>query len=252
MENDPAIQAARQDFDRDGFAVVRAFLSPDALRELLDQIDRYVREVVPKLDGAEVYYEEMGKRDTIMRLERMDQYDPYFDGFLRGRWMTLAELMLGEPVVPQRIAYFDKPPLVGKETPPHQDGFYTRLEPNEGINFWLALDPVDEQNGCLRYVRGSHRRGLRTHKGTEVLGFSQAVNDFGEEDLKNEAVITAEPGDLIFHHLVTIHRAGANRSDRSRRALGGQYWSHRARYDAEGHAEYQRRLHEKLAARGRI
>lgn len=252
MKGDPAIETAKRNFDRDGFAVLRAFLSPDALQELLDRIDRYMREVVPKLDGSEVYYEEVGNRDTVMRLERMDQHDSYFNEFLRSRWMSLAEFLLGEPVVPQRIAYFDKPPSVERETPPHQDGFYSMLDPNEGINFWLALDPVDEQNGCLRYVRGSHRHGLRSHEGTDVLGFSQAVRDFGEQDLKNEAVITAERGDLIFHHLVTIHRAGANRSNRSRRALGGQYWSHRARYDAEGNAEYHRRLLKKLAAEGRI
>ena len=24
---------------------------------------------------------------------------------------------------------------------------------------WLALDPVDAENGCLRYVDGSHLRG---------------------------------------------------------------------------------------------
>ena len=28
------------------------------------------------------------------------------------------------------------------------------------LTIWLALDPVDEQNGCLRYVAGSHRRGI--------------------------------------------------------------------------------------------
>ena len=121
-----------------------------------------------------------------------------------------------------------------------------------GITFWLALDPVDEQNGCLRYVPGSHRRGLRPHERTKILGFSQGMSDFTEADLENEVVMTAEPGDLVFHHLVTIHRAGPNCSDRSRRALGVEYWSHRAHHDKNREKEYQQRVHADLADRGRI
>ena len=36
---------------------------------------------------------------------------------------------------------------------------------------WLALDEVDETNGCLCYVPGSHRQGLREHARTRTLGF---------------------------------------------------------------------------------
>jgi len=26
---------------------------------------------------------------------------------------------------------------------------------------WMALEPVDEGNGCVRYVQGSHLKGMR-------------------------------------------------------------------------------------------
>ena len=119
---------------------------------------------------------------------------------------------------------------------------------------WLALDTVDEDNGCIRYVRASHRDGLRAHSRTTTLGFSQGLsNDLSSEDLRAEVAIHAEPGDLLVHHALTVHRAGANRSrDRSRRALGLIYYGASAREDAAAHARYQRRLAAELEAQGRI
>ena len=34
---------------------------------------------------------------------------------------------------------------------------------DEVITAWIALDDVDEENGCLRYINGSHRGGILPH-----------------------------------------------------------------------------------------
>jgi ectoine hydroxylase-related dioxygenase (phytanoyl-CoA dioxygenase family) len=64
--------------------------------------------------------------------------------------------------------------------------------------------------------------------------------------------ICAQPGDLIAHHSLTIHRADPNRSDRPRRALTAVYFSVRARRDQEGIKGYQEELNKELAAAQRI
>ena len=46
------------------------------------------------------------------------------------------------------------------------------LEPNEALTFWIPMDVVDESNGCIRYVRGSHKRGMRPHGKTATLGLA--------------------------------------------------------------------------------
>ena len=119
---------------------------------------------------------------------------------------------------------------------------------------WLALDPVDEANGCVRYVRGSHQRGLREHARTQTLGFSQGIVDFPTEvDRGEEIVVPAAAGDLLVHNAMTIHWAGGNRSpDRQRRALGSVYYSQRAREDSAAHAAYQRKLAAELKTAGKI
>jgi phytanoyl-CoA hydroxylase len=119
---------------------------------------------------------------------------------------------------------------------------------------WLALDDVDEENGCVRYVRGSHREAMRPHAASGVLGFSQGMTDFGtDDDLANEVALPAKPGDLLVHHAMTIHRAGGNESaNRTRRSLGFIYFAERARENREGKGAYQQRLKDELLAAGKI
>jgi len=66
---------------------------------------------------------------------------------------------------------FGKAPLVGDVTQPHQDGNYWMLIPNEGLTIWLALDVVEEENGCLRYIPGSQRKPMRKHAVGDTFGF---------------------------------------------------------------------------------
>ena len=44
---------------------------------------------------------------------------------------------------------------------PHQDNYYNRANPNDGIvAAWIALEDVDLENGALAVLRGSHKDGL--------------------------------------------------------------------------------------------
>ncbi|MFP6901387.1 MAG: phytanoyl-CoA dioxygenase family protein, partial [Opitutales bacterium] len=150
--------------------------------------------------------------------------------------------------------FFNKPPGIGQATPAHQDGHYFMLRPCHALTMWMALDPVDEENGCVRYVRGSHLNGMRPHGRTETLGFSQGITGFGTEtDIRDEVPCPANPGDLLAHDALTIHRADANLSStRLRRALGFIFYGESAREDTDAHEKYQRNLAEELKASGKI
>ena len=131
--------------------------------------------------------------------------------------------LLGTPVVLRGVELFNKPAGIGKPTPPHQDGYYFCLVPSQAVTLWFPLDPVSEENGCIRYVRGSHRKGIRPHRISNILGFSQGLMDWGPEDEAAEVKALASPGDLLAHHCDMIHRADANPSRISRRALAIVY-----------------------------
>ncbi|MSU65938.1 MAG: phytanoyl-CoA dioxygenase family protein [Opitutus sp.] len=244
----------KQTFDRDGYVVLRGFLAPAEVAELWRELDRYKREILPGLPATEHFYEIKGKPETLKYLKSLSKHDPYFKHLAQDeRFARLARLFLNDEVTCKDISLFNKPPRVGEITPPHQDGFYFMLEPMEALTFWLALDVVDEGNGCVRYLTGSHRQEMRPHRRTKTLGFSQGISDYGTpEDRKNEVPITALPGDLLVHHALTTHRADANTSDRHRHALGLVYYAARARPDEKKVEEYKQSLQRELTAAGKI
>jgi phytanoyl-CoA hydroxylase len=79
--------------------------------------------------------------------------------------------------------------------------YYFMIEPNSAaVTMWLALDPADERNGCLVYVKESGLKPMRPHEVSGVLGFSQRCSDYGTpEDLANELALPASPGGWLTH-----------------------------------------------------
>lgn len=231
----------RTQFLDDGYLVAKAFFSPDEIGEIIQQVNRYITELVPQLPGEHVYYEDKSDPSTLKQLQRMHEHDPWFEALFDGKPRQLAEELLASEVTRQNMQFFNKPPGVGQPTPPHQDGYYFKLEPPEALTMWLALEEVDEENGCVRYVRGSHLLGMRPHGLSGTLGFSQGMTDFGTEaDFAAEVTMPAQPGDLLAHHALTIHRAEGNRSTtRMRRALGFIFYSVNAQVNEQAQAEYR-------------
>ncbi|MFP6872420.1 MAG: phytanoyl-CoA dioxygenase family protein [Verrucomicrobiales bacterium] len=231
-------------FERDGFLLRPAFLSADEVAECLLQLERYIADVVPGLSPEEVFYEERENPETLKQLQSMHVHDRWFGDFFGGRVRQLAEELLSGEVVGRNMQFFNKPPGIGRPTPPHQDGYYFKIDPPSAVTMWLALDEADEDNGCVRYVKASHRKGMRPHTLTDTLGFSQEISDFGtSEDEENEVAVTAAPGDLLAHHALTIHRADRNCSARrNRRALGCIFYSVEAMEDLAAEADYRRQL----------
>ncbi len=112
---------------------------------------------------------------------------------------------------------FLKPPRHGSAKAYHQDNAYFRLHPDDHvITAWIALDDVDEANGCLRYIDGSHLGPIlpcepvpgRTHDLTP---------DPALIDLTRESLAPVKKGGVVFHHAKALHCSGPNTSERWRR-----------------------------------
>jgi ectoine hydroxylase-related dioxygenase (phytanoyl-CoA dioxygenase family) len=208
------------------------------------------------MPDARVYYEDRNDKASLKQIQKMFEYDGYFAKLMNGGVVRrLAETLLDDEVRPINMQYFNKPAGMGRATPPHQDGYYFHLTPSEAVTGWLALDDVDEENGCIHYVRGSNKtEGFRPHGKTGVLGFSQGITDFGNEnDQANAVALPGTAGTFLMHHARTIHWAGPNHAkDRSRRAIGFIYYAKRAREDVAAREAYQQALDERLKADAKI
>jgi len=247
-------QTATDAYHRSGVVVLTSFMSPDELTDTRRHLTRYVRELAPTLPPMDVICKKPGDLQTVTMLSRMSNHDPYFHEMLHSsKLCRLADTLFGCPAVPQNVEFFNKPPHSDHGTPAHQDGYYFHLTPCEALTLWMPLERVDEENGCVRYVTGSNHDGLRAHGRTEVVGFSQSLLDYNDHDRIREVSACVEPGDMIVHDALTIHRADSNRSDlRDRPAVAFVYFSQRAQIDREQVAAYQQLLESDLRAKGKI
>ncbi|MES2794223.1 MAG: phytanoyl-CoA dioxygenase family protein [Planctomycetota bacterium] len=235
-------QEIKATYARDGFVVVRQPLIAADFAELNRNLDRYIRDIVPGLPPSDAFYHvDRSKPESLKQMQRMEQ-DAFFEAYRANPvWKALAESILGEEAHASGVEWFNKPPATNHITPAHQDNYYFCLSPPQVLTIWMALDSVDEENGCLRYVTGSHLRGIRPHGRTQTLGFSQGILDFGtDEDYANEVPVALQPGDMTVHHGNTIHRADANQSPtRNRRSFAMVFQGVSCRRDEEAFARYR-------------
>lgn len=243
-------------FELDGYVRVDPLFGAAEMDRIAETLESFLRDGIRRMPAEQVYREDPSDPSSVKQLQKLFEYDPFFrDLMLDSPVRQVAEAVLGEPVRPVNMQYFNKPPGIGKPTPPHQDGYFFHLDRPAAVTGWLALEDVDAENGCINYVRGSHKaEGFRPHDLTGVLGFSQGLTDFGTPEDKAETVaMPAQTGTLLMHHAKTIHWAGANTSPtRSRRAIGFIYYAESAREDEAAKAAYQADLDRRLKEEGRI
>ncbi len=113
--------------------------------------------------------------------------------------------VIGHPVFNARPKLPDQQLTV---VPWHQDSGYfgTVSETSLIPTAWIPLVPVDETNGCLQVVAGSHRLGVVNHHTEEREGKFLEVMD---ELIEDSRVVTCpmELGDALVFHNLTLHRS---------------------------------------------
>jgi hypothetical protein len=100
----------------------------------------------------------------------------------------------------------------------HQDNQYTRFD-GPGINLWVALMPMTEENGCLRILpRVSLDRTLPTGGAPDNDGHRTVPFEVADA-----VPIVMQPGDCVAFSRLTVHGSGPNLSPDHRVAYAVQY-----------------------------
>jgi hypothetical protein len=115
----------------------------------------------------------------------------------------------------------------------HQDNQYTRFD-GPGINLWVALVPMNEENGCLYMVPHSHFLGTLP----SVKDAAGKVHDSGIVPTRS-IPIPMQPGDCVAFSRITVHGSGQNTSGAHRTAYAVQYAREDVRYTRDHSATWQ-------------
>ena len=223
------------DYERDGFVRVRHLLSADDLTRLRAEIERYAREVLPRIPEGDRVLEADGK--AVRNLWRMEQHDPFFADLARRTDIlaVVAPLVHGTPVL-MGVETFNKPAKIGSGVPPHQDNAYFCQSPPDVLTVWIAVDAATMENGPIFYVKGSHRGGLLPHRPSGVAGNSMGLVEMPDGE---KFCGTLAAGDALIHHCETVHFSGPNQSDRPRCGFLLVYRGEHTRADPARRAEYE-------------
>ena len=116
----------------------------------------------------------------------------------------------------------------------HQDSpYWPPLEPkDQQITAWVALDDVDESNGCMSMVPGSHRWGNQIEFLHTTKSFDALPREFKGHPI-DIRTCPVRKGEVHYHHSLTWHGSRANTSDRPRRAIALHFMTPKTVYAAE-------------------
>lgn len=127
-------------------------------------------------------------------------------------------LSFQKPCVVQSMVIF-KPAKIGGEVKPHQDSTFLYTMPMNLVGYWIALEDADTGNGCMWFAPGSHKNGIAGRLKRQYSDSS--LDTVYEGEVPNTppeefVPVPAKKGDLVLIHGEVVHKSGANSSERSR------------------------------------
>jgi ectoine hydroxylase-related dioxygenase (phytanoyl-CoA dioxygenase family) len=156
-------------FHRDGFLSLPQFLDPATLDMAREHYEAFLR---GEIEGAED--RQLG--GLIRQIMVPSKKHPFFrdNQALRSARLIAAQLN-GRPEEEVTLRFdmmIDKPPLTPNQTPWHQDFAYVEQPfapagvdmSYPAVQFWIALDDVDESNGCMQFIPGVHTKPMLPHR----------------------------------------------------------------------------------------
>ena len=138
--------------------------------------------------------------------------------------LDAVERIIGPDILVWASAFFIKEAKSVSFVSWHQDARYWGLEPHDGVTAWIALTHSRRENGCMRFVPGSHLSDVLEHDDTfapdNILSRGQQV---GGVDDSCAVDVVLEPGQISLHHMRTVHGSRPNPSGDRRMGLAVNY-----------------------------
>lgn len=172
--------------------------------------------------------EQAHKEDAAVILNGELKCELVLDIATNGDLLDHVSTLLGDDIMLINISRFfcRYGPDVERFTGWHQDITFLGLEPPEMVTAWYAIDDVDEGNGCLKVVPGSHRGQVRQHNEStrrgNILNHNHEVA-LSCDDLASLTPIPLRSGEACLFSGGLIHGAGKIMSGRRRVALACRY-----------------------------
>lgn len=216
------------DFARRGFAVAQDMADPQTLQELRRVCDGMLDGSVP-CPGTDRRLGGLTRQIMMPHLH----HPSFAKNAVLERARSLARhlVQVDDPEFVFSMLIY-KPPGHPHATPWHQDMAYAampttplgiRLDNNAIVQFWLALDDVDDSMGCMEFIPCLAEMAMLPHHvasgDPHDEGRLLAIQDPERHvDVLQAVKCPLRAGSATVHGYTTLHYTGPNRSARGRKA----------------------------------
>jgi ectoine hydroxylase-related dioxygenase (phytanoyl-CoA dioxygenase family) len=209
-------------YNEQGYLVLKDVIPADVLNAASEETERMVSvaktltEAIPMLDLDPSHTPE---KPRVRRIKSPHEHSEHFRA-LAGDPVILDLL---DPLMPSGVRIHNtkvnmKSAGVGESIEWHQDWAFYPHTNDDMLAFGLMLEDVDQANGPLMVIPGSHKGPLLSHHNNGV--FAGAVDpDDPDFHFDRAVTLTGKAGSMTVHHARTLHGSAPNKSDRARLIL---------------------------------
>lgn len=213
-------------FNENGFLRIPQVFTPEEVETLRTELDQLIQDWSTTNMGwtgpwRQVYMTpDVEKRSMLTHLHDLHFYSAaWCNAVTNARLAAALGDLIGPNVELHHTTLHIKPPETGMPFPLHQDSPFYQHEGFGYVDAIVHLDDTDDENGCLRFVPGSHKQGHIEHV-TQVDG--AAVTPHLPTDawsLDATVPCPAKAGDVVAFSIYTVHGSYINRTNRFRRLV---------------------------------
>ena len=215
-------------YNRDGFIVVPGVLSDREVAGLRDATDELVSKSRTVATHDDVYDLEPGhsaEKPKVRRIKTPDRWDARYAAMVRHAGLIACLQDLWGPNIRFDTAKLNmKAAGFGSPVEWHQDWAFYPHTNDDLAAVGVMIDDVDEKNGPLLVLPGTHRGPIYDH---HAEGRFCGAMDPTKVDLDFASAVpcTGKAGTITIHHARAVHASAPNTSDRSRRFFLMQFRS---------------------------
>ena len=147
--------------------------------------------------------------------------------------LDVVEDLLGPNLMVWTTHLYPKEPSDGRFISWHQDSAHWGLDSSKILTVWVALTEVNEANGCMRVMLGSHMGGIAPHRDTwdphNILTRGQTIDL--EIDETKAVWVPLQPGQASLHHVDMWHASKPNETTSRRVGVALRYITPEARQE---------------------
>ncbi len=152
------------------------------------------------------------------------KYGGVYDILTNKRIVDMVADLLGEDVIAWGSHFFCKMPGDGRAVAWHQDASYWPLTPSHAVTVWLAIDDADLENGCMKFIAGSHHSGHLTYRKSSPEEHNVLDQTVLNAESYGEIVVDdLKAGQASIHNDLLLHGSDPNMSARRRCGLTLRY-----------------------------